>query len=53
MNIPINPVLRDDFDVTPNDERPTDEIEQWWGVFPTLEAAIACAESQTMHIGGD
>jgi len=32
MNIPINPKLRDDFDNTPNEERPADEIEKWWGV---------------------
>lgn len=30
--IPINPPLRRDFDITPNDERPQEEIEQWWSV---------------------
>lgn len=30
-NIPINPVLRLDFDMTPNDERDDLEILDWWG----------------------
>lgn len=29
-DIPINPPLRPDFDNTPNDERPPEEIERWW-----------------------
>ena len=28
--IPLNPLLRDDFDSTPNDEREPLEIEDWW-----------------------
>lgn len=27
----INPILRDEFDMTDNDERPKDEINDWWG----------------------
>lgn len=29
-NIPLNPLLRDDFDETPNDERDPLENEHWW-----------------------
>ena len=29
--IPLNPKLRDDFDVTPNESRDDLEIEHWWG----------------------
>ena len=29
--IPIDPILRDEFDVTDNDERPQMEINDWWG----------------------
>ncbi|MDD2782108.1 hypothetical protein [Sulfuricurvum sp.] len=29
--IPIDPILRDEFDVTDNNERPQDEINDWWG----------------------
>jgi len=28
--IPINPILRDEFDMTDNEERPQDEISDWW-----------------------
>lgn len=28
--IPINPELRPDFDITPNEDRPPEEVEQWW-----------------------
>lgn len=28
--IPIDPILRDEFDVTDNDERPQMEINDWW-----------------------
>ena len=28
----VNPVLRDDFDNTPNDARPDLETDDWWGV---------------------
>ncbi|WP_198266662.1 hypothetical protein [sulfur-oxidizing endosymbiont of Gigantopelta aegis] len=27
----VNPVLRDDFDYTPNDARPNQEVQDWWG----------------------
>ena len=30
-NLPLNPLLRDDFDETPNDERDQLEREHWWG----------------------
>lgn len=29
--IPIDPVLRDEFDLTDNDERPQWELDDWWG----------------------
>jgi hypothetical protein len=30
--IKINPELPEDFDITPNDERSPEEIDEWWGV---------------------
>lgn len=29
--IPVNPALRPDFDITPNDEREQLEVSDWWG----------------------
>lgn len=29
--IPIDPILRDEFDMTDNEERPDLEINDWWG----------------------
>ena len=29
--IPLNPVLREDFDATPNEDRDPQEISDWWG----------------------
>jgi len=28
--VPVNPELPDDFDITPNSERPAEQIEKWW-----------------------
>jgi hypothetical protein len=30
--IPLNPVQREDFDCTPNEERDPLEVQDWWGV---------------------
>ena len=30
--IPLNPVQRDDFDCTPNEQRDPLEVQDWWGV---------------------
>tara|TARA_R110001592_G_scaffold221139_2_gene475827 strand:+ start:33910 stop:34368 length:459 start_codon:yes stop_codon:yes gene_type:complete len=31
-NVPLNPVMRGDFDMTPNTDRDPLEIEHWWGI---------------------
>ncbi len=30
--IPIDPIQRQSFDITPNDDRPQREIDEWWDV---------------------
>ncbi len=51
QGVPVNPTLRDNFDMTPNDDREESEISDWWGLpFIRVCSWIDMAESYPTYL---